>query len=181
MYVRSAGTIKRYRVDTGELEPTGWGPNATPESWAWVDMADPSMPGLSIAFTYWNNGRIYARNLQTSTGYYHQPSLMGAGVALVTVGADPLGNIYAGAYLSPPGMARWDPDVGQFELLSGTSQVEGYGTFQGDLVFGRYPQGRLYRYDLDRPWKMGTNPGPTSTLNHMSRIGRSPSWSSATG
>ncbi|HEY8454103.1 MAG TPA: hypothetical protein VIL34_00765 [Actinopolymorphaceae bacterium] len=164
VYVRSSATIKRYHVATGELETIGWSPNATPEAWAWVDLANPDAPGLSIAFTYWNSGRIYALHPQTRTGYFLQPTLMGAGASLVAIGAGPEGNIYAGAFLSPPGMGRWDPDVGEFELLPGTSQVEGFGTFRTDLVFGRYPQGRLYRYDPSRPWEMGTNPGPTVDL-----------------
>lgn len=164
VYVRSGAAIKRYRIDTGALEAIGWAPNAAPETWAWIDLADPAAPGLSLAFTYWNNGRIYARNIAAGTGYYHEPELMGSGAQLVAIGSGPDGNIYCGAYLSPPGMGRWDPDAGAFELLAGTSQVEGFGTFNGDLVFGRYPQGRLYRYDLDQPWSMGTNPGPTVDL-----------------
>ncbi|WP_129668871.1 OmpL47-type beta-barrel domain-containing protein [Phytoactinopolyspora endophytica] len=165
VYVRSSGTIKRYDLETGELESTGWSPNATPESWAWVDLADPDAPGLSLALTYWNSGRIYARQLEAGAGYYLQPSLMGAGAQLVSIGTGPEGNIYSGAYLSPPGMGQWDPDTGEHVLLNGTSQIEGFGTFQGDLVFGRYPQGRLYRFDVSQPWSMGTNPGPTVQLD----------------
>lgn len=172
VYVRADNVIKRYNVETRVLEPVGWAPNATPETWEWIDLADPAAPGLSIALTYWNNGRIYAFNPATRTTYYHQSDLMGSGAQLVSIGAGPDGNIYSGAYLSPPGMGRWDPDNGEHELLTGTSQVEGFGSFNNDLVFGRYPQGRLYRYDLDQPWQMGTNPGPSVDLepeHHQNR------------
>lgn len=162
VYVRSANVIKSYNVQTKALQSTGWAPNAAPEKWAWIDL-DGDGTSESIAFTYWNYGRIYALDPQTKKSYYLQPQLMGAGDQLVAIGAGPDGNIYCGAYLSPPGMGRWDPDKGAFELLTGTSQVEGFGSFNGDLVFGRYPQGRLYRYDLDKPWS-GTNPGPTVDL-----------------
>lgn len=164
VYVRSGNEIKGYNIETGALDAVGWSPNAAPESWAWIDMADPDAPGLWLALTYWNHGRVYARNLDTGTGYYHESDLMGAGDQLVTIGSGPEGNVYCGAYLSPPGMGRYDPDASGFELLDGTSQVEGFGIFNGDLVFGRYPQGRLYRYDLDQPWQPGTNPGPTVDL-----------------
>ncbi|NED95664.1 twin-arginine translocation signal domain-containing protein [Phytoactinopolyspora alkaliphila] len=164
VYMRSSATIKSYDVETGALESIGWSPNATPEDWAWIDLDDSSAPGPALAMTYWNNGRIYARNIQAGSGYYHQPTLMGAGAQLVAIGAGPEGSIYTGAYLSPPGMGRWDPDTEQFTLLDGTSQIEGYGTFKGDLVFGRYPQGRLYRYDPSQPWRMGTNPGAAVDL-----------------
>ncbi len=171
VYVRSGNVIKTYHTRTGALATTGWAPNATPETWAWVDLADPAHPGLSIALTYWNNGRIYAFNPATRGNYYLQPELMGSGAQLVAISAGPDGNIYCGAYLSPPGLGRWDPEPAEFELLDGTSQVEGFGVFNGDLVFGRYPQGRLYRYDLDRPWAMGTNPGAAVDLegHHQNR------------
>ncbi|WP_161606293.1 two-component regulator propeller domain-containing protein [Microlunatus speluncae] len=173
VYVRSGNVIKTYDTETRALTAVGWAPNATPETWAWIDLADPAAPGLSIAFTYWNNGRIYAFNPESRTSYYLQPELLGAGTQLVSINSGPDGNIYCGAYLSPPGMGRWDPDREAFELLAGTSQLEGIGTFNDDLVLGRYPQGRLYRYDLDRPWSMGTNPGRLSILNRTRRIARS--------
>lgn len=162
VYVRSANVIKSYNVQTKALTSLGWGPNAAPEAWAWIDL-DGDGTTESIAFTYWNAGRTYAYNTATKATYYLEPKLMGSGDQLTSIGAGPDGNIYCGAYLSPPGMGRWDPDKSGFELLTGTSQVEGFGSFNGDLVFGRYPQGRLYRYDLDQPWS-ATNPGPQVDL-----------------
>jgi streptogramin lyase len=159
VYYRTAsGAVARYNLDTRDVQTLPWAPNATPESWAWVDFGDPNLPGQSVAFTYWNNGRTYGYNPTTGKTYFVQPALMGSGDQLTTIGAGPDGNIYAGAFLSPPGMGRFDPDRTGFELLAGSGQIEGYGSFNGDLVFGRYPQGALYRYDLDKPWNAGTNP-----------------------
>lgn len=84
----------------------------------------------------------------------------------MTLGTGPDGDVCAGAYLTPPGMARWDPRDGRWEILANSGQVEGYGTYHGDLVFGRYPLGALYRYDLDRPWNPGTNPGPPAIIGN---------------
>lgn len=163
VYVRAANKIQSYNLQTKALTSLNWAPNAAPENWSWIDL-DGDGTAESIAFPYWNYGRIYAYNTSTKATYYLQPTLMGAGDQLTAIGAGPDGNIYCGAYLSPPGMGRWDPDKTGFELLTGTSQVEGFGSFNGDLVFGRYPQGRLYRYDLDQPWS-GTNPGPQVDLD----------------
>lgn len=163
VYVRAANLIQSYNIQTKTLTSLGWAPNAAPENWSWIDL-DGDGTAESIAFPYWNYGRIYAYNTATKATYYLQPTLMGAGDQLVAIGDGPDGNIYCGAYLSPPGMGRWNPDKTGFELLTGTSQVEGFGSFNGDLVFGRYPQGRLYRYDLDQPWS-STNPGPQVDLD----------------
>lgn len=155
VYLRLNGEITRYDLSTGELTGTGRSPNATPESWGWIDL-DGTGPWLAL--TYWRQGRTYAWNLETGEGSYQVPDLMGAGAPLISLGTGPLGNIYAGAFLSPPGMGKYDPDREGFELLNGTSQVEGFGTFGEDLVFGRYPQGYLYRYDPSQPWDYRTNP-----------------------
>lgn len=155
VYLRQGNEIKKYSMSTGALTGTGKRPNATPESWGWVDY-DGTGPFLSL--TYWNEGRTYGWNLQTGKGFYAVPPLMGAGAPLTSLGADSAGDIYAGAFLSPPGMSRYNPDTGEFQLLTGTSQVEGYGTFGDRLVFGRYPQGSLYLYDPSVPWG-SNNPG----------------------
>lgn len=161
-----AGKIVQYDLDTKDVTATAWAPNALPESWGFVDLADPAAPGLSVAFTAFNHGRIFAYNFGTRRSYSIEPAVTGSADQLVSVAAGPDGDIYAGAYLTPPGMARWDPRGGAFELLTGSGQVEGFGSVRGDLVFGRYPQGALYRYDLARPWKMGTNPGEPATIGN---------------
>jgi hypothetical protein len=155
VYLRLGGEINRYDLQTGERTPTGWRPNAAPESWAWIDR-DGTGPWL--AMTFWNEGRTYGLNVSTGRSSYQVPDLMGAGAQIISLGAGPEGNIYTGAYLSPPGMGRFDPDGDGFDLLPGSGQIEGYGTFGDDLVFGRYPQGSLWRYDPSRPWQTGSNP-----------------------
>lgn len=158
VYLRQAAEIRSYSLSTGELTGTGNRPNATPESWGWVDI-DGTGDHPQLALTYWNQGRTYGFAIHGGSGFYVVPDLMGAGAPLTALGAGPLGNIFAGAFLSPPGMGMYDPDGdGSIRLLNGTSQVEGLGTFDGKLVFGRYPQGSVYLYDPAEPWDYGSNP-----------------------
>lgn len=163
---KTGGPIVSYNLDTHATTDTAWAPNAAPESWGFVDLADPAAPGTSLAFTVYTEGRIYAYNFAKKSSYYLEPQLMGAPDSLMTVGTGPDGDVYAGAYLTPPGMARWDPRQDKWEFLANSGQVEGYGTYHGDLVYGRYPQGALYRYDLDQPWSPGTNPGTPATIDN---------------
>jgi streptogramin lyase len=155
VYLRTDNEIHRYDLATRELTGTARRPNAAPESWAWVHF-DAEHP--SLVLTYWNQGRTYSFNFVTGDGTYQVPDLMGAGANIVTIGAGPLGDIYAGGYLSPPGMGRYDPDRGEFELLAGSGQVEGYGRYKDALVFGRYPQGSLWWYRPSQPWELNSNP-----------------------
>ena len=158
VYLRQAAEVRAYSLSTGQLTGTGDRPNATPESWGWVDLDGTGERPL-LALTYWREGRTYGFAVHGGSGFYLVPDLMGAGAPLTALGTGPLGNVFAGAFLSPPGMGRYDPDGdGSIDLLAGTSQVEGFGTFDGRLVFGRYPQGSLYLYDPAQPWNSGSNP-----------------------
>lgn len=157
VYLRTDGEIHRYDLTTRSLEGTGESPNAAPESWAWADFDDT---GPWLVLTYWNQGRTYSFNLETGETKYQVPDLLGAGANIITLGAGPVGSIYAGAYLSPPGMGKYDPDSGDFELLEGSGQIEGYGIYKDTLVFGRYPQASVWQYDPSQPWHLTTNPAP---------------------
>ena len=157
VYLRTDNEIHRYNLATRNLEGTGLSPNAAPESWAWVDFDDT---GPWLVLTYWNQGRTYSFNIGTGDSKYQVPDLLGAGANIISLGAGPFGNIYAGAYLSPPGMGKYDPDAGSFELLEGSGQVEGYGIYKDTLLFGRYPQASLWQYDPSQTWDLTTNPAP---------------------
>lgn len=155
VYLRTDNEIHRYDLSARELTGAGLRPNASPESWAWVHLDED---GPSLALTYWNQGRTYTFNLVTGGDTYQVPELLGAGANIVSIGAGPLGNIYAGGYLSPPGMGKYDPDGEGFELLAGSGQIEGFGTYKDSLVFGRYPQGSLWWYNPAEPWELNSNP-----------------------
>ncbi|UFU07593.1 hypothetical protein [Ruania halotolerans] len=168
VYLRQGSEVKRYDLRTGAITGTGKAPNATPESWSWIERDDS---GYFLTLTYWNQGRTYGWNLDAGGSFYLVPDVQGAGAPLISLGTGPLGNIYAGAFLSPPGSGRYDPDGEGIELLNGTSQVEGWGTFDGNVVFGRYPQGSVYLYDPEQPWNYGSNPDtpPLELGNGVSR------------
>lgn len=158
----SAGNIVRYDLTTLTYQALNWSPNAFPGAWAWVNLNDSTnYPGQTLMFTYYTSDRIYGYNLTTQKSYYLQPAVQGAGDQLIALGEGPDGNVYAGAYLTPPGMGQWNPDTKAWQLLTNTypGQVEGFGSYNGDLVFGRYPEGSLYSYDVSKPYS-GTNPGP---------------------
>ncbi|PZF82921.1 hypothetical protein C1I92_14785 [Jiangella anatolica] len=161
--IASVGVVA-YDLDTLTYTPVGWAPNAFPGTWAWVDLDDPAMPGLSLAMTYYY-GRIYIWNPQTHAArYIGEDDLQGAPNSITALGVGPDGAVYVGAFLSPPGMARFDPATGATTLLAGAGQVEGFGTYGDHLVFGRYPNAGLLDFDTTRPWSMGTNPGPAATI-----------------
>ncbi|WP_162606455.1 hypothetical protein [Jiangella asiatica] len=161
--IASAGIVA-YDLDTHTYAPVGWGPNAFPGTWAWVDMDHPDFPGLSLAMTYYY-GRIYIWNPETKqAAYIGEGDLEGAPNLITTLGSGPDGAVYVGAFLSPPGMARFDPDDDSTSLLAGAGQVEGFGTYGDHLVYGRYPNAGLLDFDTTQPWSMGTNPGPAASI-----------------
>ncbi|WP_297746005.1 hypothetical protein [uncultured Tessaracoccus sp.] len=162
IYLRANGSIHSYNLSTLELKPIHWGPNAGPQTWSWGSINGE----LMLLFTYWNQGRTYGMNLDTMKGIYIVPDFEGSGAPLISLGRDNVGNIYSGGFLSPPGIAKFDTRTGKSTLLPGIIQVEGFGLFGNDLVFGRYPSGGLYRYDPSEPWRLGVNPQDQLLLGH---------------
>lgn len=163
-YRRVSQGIVQYNLETQVETPLGWKPNAIPGTWAWIDMADPAFPGLSLSMTYYN-GRVYVYNLQTKKSkYISEAGLQGAPTPLQSLGSDSSGTIYAGGFLTPPGIASFDPGTGTFTLLTGGGQVEGFGRFDDALVYGRYPGASLYYYDPAMPWSMGANPAAPAVI-----------------
>lgn len=161
--IRAHGVV-RYHLDTHTWEPVGWEPNAFPGTWAWIDMDHPDFPGKSLAMTYYY-GQIYVWNPTTkATRTLDGSTLEGAPSPVRALGRGPDGAIYVGAFLSPPGMARFDPDTAATTVLASAGQIEAFGSYGNHLVYGRYPGGNLVDYDLDRPWSYGTNPGPPAAI-----------------
>jgi hypothetical protein len=152
VYYRGASGIVRYDITTLTGTSLSWAPNAIPGGWAWVSLGGTSYPGQTLMFTYYADDRVYGDNLRTNAAYRLQPTVQGSGDQLICLGEGPDGDIYAGAFLTPPGMGQWNPGKSTWSLLPGSGQVEGYGTYDGELVFGRYPQGSLYYDDTSKGW-----------------------------
>jgi len=126
-------------------------------------MQNPDLPGASLIVSNFYT-RLYVQNFTTKKGEYFVADLAGAGTNLTTLGTGPDNNVYIGGFLSPPGMSRWQPDVEKFELLPGAGQVEAFGTWKGNLLHSRYPLGKIYNYQVSKPWEFGKNPGPEVVL-----------------
>jgi hypothetical protein len=153
VYYRGGSGIVRYDIATLTGSKLGWAPNAIPGGWAWVSLGGASYPGRTLMFTYYAGDRIYGDNRRTNATYELTPDAQGSGDQLICLGEGPDGDVYAGAFLTPPGMGQWNPSKDAWTLLPGSGQVEGYGSYNGELVFGRYPQGTLYYDDTARGWK----------------------------
>ncbi|SDL11928.1 OmpL47-type beta-barrel domain-containing protein [Tessaracoccus oleiagri] len=154
-----ASGIYRYYVDEHRIEPTGFNPNAFPGAFAWHEFDDQAnYPGHTLVMTYYR-GRTYGYNFESRKGTYHGESILEATPnPIQTIGAGPDGNIYIPGFLSPPGIAQFDPTTDTTRLLPGAGQVEGVGSFDDLLLLGRYPNGQLTAYDTTKPWAYGTNP-----------------------
>ena len=152
VYYRGSSDIYSFNISTYAITSTGWAPNAIPGAWAWVPLDETNYPGYTLYFTYYTDDRIYGYNLTTKASYYDEPSVQGSGDQLISLGEGSNGDVYAGAYLTPPGMGQWDPTTDSWSVLGGSGQVEGYGTYNGEMVFGRYPEGDLYYDDITKGW-----------------------------
>lgn len=160
-------SIYQYVLETGEIQPTGFSPNAFPGAFEFFEHPDQTTyPGHTLIMTYYN-GRIYTQNFEVMKGtYIGEGILEGTPNPIQTIGSGPDGKVYISGFLSPPGVAQFDPASSSYSLLAGAGQLEGIDTW-GDnkLVMGRYPGADLLVYDTTQPWKSGENPAAPVTID----------------
>lgn len=83
--------------------------------------------------------------------------------------AAPDGRIWMSSYLTG-GNAAFDPRNGVTSQYRGLAQSEKMTAYGSRIVFGVYPYGRLYEFDVLRPWgKIGENPRMLGKMEDQSR------------
>ncbi|MGC0251278.1 hypothetical protein [Pseudactinotalea sp. Z1748] len=135
----------------------------------WLELGVDGFPGHSLVSSHFR-GDMYLYNPETGENTHVRADAAGVPIELRALGSGPLGDVYAGGYLSPPGMARVDVDTGETELLPGMSQIEGMGIHGDELILGLYPNARMYRVDPSEPWNSPGNPSsPVPIGNRQDR------------
>lgn len=130
---------------------------------AWLPLQLTGFPGRSFVTGFFR-GTLLAYNPITGNTLQLQGDVAGNPLQLSAVGTGPDGQVYVGAYLSPPGMARVDVDTGTSQLLPGISQVQGMGSSGTLLFLGVYPNANVLAYDTSGPWDPPNNPRPQIPL-----------------
>lgn len=81
----------------------------------------------------------------------------------------PDGRVWMGGYLAG-GHAAYHPASGHTTAYEGLDQTEGMTAYGRSLIFGIYPKGRFYQYDVDNDWDDGgTNPAFIGQMDGQSR------------
>lgn len=76
--------------------------------------------------------------------------------------------VWMGGYLAG-GHAVYHPASGRTTALEGLDQTEGMASYGQAVVFGIYPQGRFYKYDISNPWDGENNPSLVGRAEGQSR------------
>lgn len=174
---RIGGGMTAYDVDTGEQRQVSIDlGGASARGWALQEFDLDGFPGESLVtatskavFHIWNPVTGQTQSVRADAD--PTPFL------IRSLATGPDGNVYAGGYASPPGIARADAETGETELLRGPSQTEDMIAHGDDLVLGTYPGARIYTYDTTQAWDMGTNPPDPQQIGHGQD--RPVAWASA--
>ncbi|MGC0273910.1 hypothetical protein ACO0LV_13055 [Pseudactinotalea sp. Z1739] len=160
VYFDGTGAVIAYDTAAREYERRE-GVSFSNRGTEWLELGTEEFPGRTLVSSHFG-GEMYLYDPVTGTNTQVSADVAGAPVELRSLGTGPDGDVYAGGYLSPPGMAHVDADNGQTQLLPGISQVEGMGVHGDDLVLGVYPNAGMYAYDTIASWDAPGNPsGPT--------------------
>lgn len=163
-FLTTHGGLVRYdfRTRSWESVDVDWWTSTTRGA-AWLPLHLTAFPGRSFVTGFYR-GTLLAYNPATGNTLQLQGDVAGNPLELSAVGTGPDGQVYVGAYLSPPGMARVDVDTGKAELLPGISQVQGIGSSGTLLFLGVYPNANVLAYDTSGPWDPPNNPRPQIPL-----------------
>lgn len=133
--------------------------------WEWMELGKDEYPGESLVAMD-RFARIYQWNPQTNASTVFTSDAAGSPVHIRSMATGPDGAIYLGGYASNAGLARYDPETGETELLPGPGQIETITTVGDHVLFGVYASALVYDYDTTRPWQFGTNPATPARLGH---------------
>ncbi|MPV36461.1 carbohydrate binding domain-containing protein [Georgenia subflava] len=160
------GGMIAYDVDTYERRDVSIDlGGASARGWSLQEVDLDGFPGESLV-TATSKAVFHVWNPQTGETRSMRSDADPTPFLIRSLGTGPDGDVWAGGYASPPGIARVDAESGASELLSGPGQVEGMVAHGDDLVIGTYPGSWLYTYDTTQPWDNGTNPPQRVSIGH---------------
>lgn len=165
-YTDTSKRIHWYDPATGETGETGARAPFVTLQWEQVELDEAGFPGRTLV-TGSMRGAFFLFNPQTGNTRVIKADVARSPVHIQAVAAGPDGRIYAGGYLSPEGMAAFDPESGTFEEIPGITQVEGMTSHDGKLFIGTYPNANVHVYDPSAPLRPGNNP------RHLFQVGHS--------
>ncbi len=171
------GGMIGYDLDTREQRTVSLDlGGASARGWSLQEVDLEGFPGESLV-TATSKAVFHVWNPQTGQTRSVRSDASPTPFLLRSLGTGPEGDVWAGGYASPPGVARVDADTGESTLLAGPGQVEGMVAHGDDMVIGTYPGSRIYVYDTAEPWENGTNPPAPLTIGHGQD--RPVAWASA--
>lgn len=163
---RIGGGMIAYDLDTREQRTVSIDlGGASARGWSLQEVELDGFPGESLV-TATSKAVFHVWNPQTGETRSVRSDANPTPFLIRSLGTGPQGDVWAGGYASPPGVARVDAQTGDFTLLPGPGQVEGLVAHEDLMVIGTYPGGRLYVHDTTEPWENGTNPAAPLTIGH---------------
>lgn len=158
------GGMIGYDLDTAEQREVSLDlGGASARGWDIQEFDLEGFPGESVV-TADSSARFYLWNPQTGETTSVASDAQGTPFQIRSLGSGPDGDVWAGGYASPPGVARVDAETGESEQLPMSGQVEGIIAHEDSVVFGTYPGAGLRTYDTTEPWDFGSNPGDSVSI-----------------
>lgn len=151
VYFVKENTLHRYDLESLEAEATSLTGIGDARGFGFLDLGDPEWPGMTVVGLR-HTGDYFLHNLETGESRKATAEAAGAPAPLRAMSEGPDGRVYFGSFLAG-GLAAYDPETGEKELIDGTrvGQAEGMTQHDGAVYVGTYPSGSIWRYDPDEP------------------------------
>ena len=169
-YNLATNTEQTYTSPSASYAPYLWG-DQPHEVWP-IHLHTPGFPGISMVTL---DARAHLTAFDLANGafsYSTLTNLPGQPEDIETLGPGPGGtsDLIGSGYLQGDSFT-YTPATGSVEN-AGPGQAEGIASTGGDVYFGTYPGGAIWRYDPAKAWLFGPspllqqNPAPVTILGH---------------
>ncbi|HLS15466.1 MAG TPA: hypothetical protein VK095_13225 [Beutenbergiaceae bacterium] len=162
LFYKSQGEIWVFDSNDCSVQATGWAETGLAETGSHrtlnllTDLTGDEAHYLLIGVN--NDGSFWSFDPETGDYEYFESEVTGAPLTTHSLHAGLDGHIYAGTYLGPGVIGRFDPSSGEFEQLGGPSQADTFLNFGNQMLVGSYGNAVVHMGDPTGEWDWGTNP-----------------------
>ncbi|MDF2669480.1 MAG: hypothetical protein K0R67_1786 [Paenibacillus sp.] len=149
--------LASYNMQTREVAQTSLECTQPARDFGWLRWQDQqAYPGWSL-ISVMQDGNYWLYNPQTDCGEIRETNVPGQENKIQCFAIDQHDRLLVGGFFAG-GFAVYDHKADEITEYKSVGQPEGMIEYEGQVYLGVYPGARIYRYDPEKPWTIGSNP-----------------------
>ncbi|WP_010268829.1 hypothetical protein [Paenibacillus senegalensis] len=164
-------SLYAYDIETGEYGSLNADVKGPAIGFHYVELEDPDFPGISLVGLSGNSGRAFYYNLQNGNIKTAELPIPPQFVELFSIAKSVDGKMLSSGFISGGGMGIYSPTLNETVHHASLGQIEGYGSLNGLMYFGGYPNASVFVYDPSAEWNR-TDPSQPQNPFRIAQLGQ---------